>query len=191
MLTKVLPLAAAAGGEDVNPLLPHTAEIIFGFVFLILLAIAFAKVVVPKFEKAYADRTAAIEGGMNEAKQAQAEAKAALEKYNAQLAEARQEAAKIREDAREQGAVIIAEMREQANAEAERIVTHARTQIDAERSQAVASLRGEVGQMATTLAGRIVGESLEDEARQRRTVERFLADLEASESARQAVGTDG
>ena len=189
MMTMVLPLAAAAG-EDVNPLLPHTAEIIFAFVFLVLLAIAFAKVVVPKFEKAYADRTAAIEGGMNEAKAAQAEAKAALDKYNAQLAEARQEAAKIREDAREQGAVIIAEMREQANAEAERIVTHARAQIDAERTQAVASLRSEVGTMATTLAGRIVGESLEDEARQRRTVERFLAELESSESARQAVGTD-
>jgi F-type H+-transporting ATPase subunit b len=190
MLTKLLPLSAAAG-ESPSPLLPHTAEIIFGFVFLVLLAIAFAKVVVPKFEQAYADRTAAIEGGMNEAKKAQAEAKAALDKYNAQLAEARQEAAKIREDAREQGALIIAEMREQANTEAERIVTHARAQIDAERAQAVTSLRSEVGTMATTLAGRIVGESLEDEARQRRTVERFLADLEASESARQAVGTDG
>ncbi|TCO44569.1 F-type H+-transporting ATPase subunit b [Kribbella antiqua] len=189
MLTMVLPLTEA--GEEANPLLPHTAEIIFGFVFLVLLAIAFAKVVVPKFEKAYADRTAAIEGGMNEAKQAQAEAKAALEKYNAQLAEARQEAARIREDAREQGAQIMAEMREKAVVEADRIVAHARTQIDAERAQAVASLRSEVGTMATTLAGRIVGESLEDEARQRRTVERFLADLEASESARQAVGTDG
>jgi F-type H+-transporting ATPase subunit b len=190
MMTMVLPLSAAAGA-DVNPLLPENFEIAFGFVFLILLAIAFAKVVVPKFEKAYADRTAAIEGGMEEAKRAQAEAKAALDKYNAQLSEARQEAAKIREDAREQGALIIAEMREQANTEAERIVTHARAQIDAERAQAVTSLRAEVGTMATTLAGRIVGESLEDEARQRRTVERFLADLEASESARQAVGTDG
>jgi F-type H+-transporting ATPase subunit b len=190
MLLTLLPLTEAAAAETPSPLMPHTAEIIFGFVFLVLLAIAFAKVVVPKFEKAYADRTAAIEGGMNEAKLAQAEAKAALDKYNAQLAEARQEAAKIREDAREQGALIIAEMREQANTEAERIVTHARTQIDAERAQAVTSLRSEVGTMATTLAGRIVGESLEDEARQRRTVERFLADLEASESARQAVGTD-
>jgi F-type H+-transporting ATPase subunit b len=188
MLTLVLPLSEAEGP---SPLMPHTAEIIFGFVFLILLAIAFAKLVVPRFEKAYADRTEAIEGGMNAAKLAQAEAKAALDKYNAQLGEARQEAAKIREDAREQGALIIAEMREQANTEADRIVTHARTQIDAERTQAVASLRREVGTMATTLASRIVGESLEDEARQRRTVERFLADLESSESARQAVGTDG
>jgi hypothetical protein len=32
------------------------------------------------------------------------------------------------------------------------------------------------------LAGRIVGESLEDEVRQRRTVDRFLAELEQQES---------
>jgi F-type H+-transporting ATPase subunit b len=192
MVTKMLPLAAAAQGPD--PLLPHTAEIIFAFVFLILLYLGFRKYVVPRFEKAYAERTRAIEGGLNEAKRTQAEAKAALEKYNKQLSEARQEAAKIREDAREQGALIIAEMREHANEEAERIVTHARTQIDAERTQAVAALRREVGSMATALASRIVGESLEEEARQRRTVERFLAELEsqeaASNQAQQAVGTE-
>src|SRR5688500_11995091 len=144
MLTIVLPLAEAAG-EEPSPLLPHTAEIIFGFVFLILLAIAFAQVVVPKFEKAYADRTQAIEGGMNEAKQAQAEAKAALDKYNAQLAEARQEAAKIREDAREQGALIIAGMREQADTEAERRAAHARTQSDGEGAPARAYARSALG----------------------------------------------
>jgi len=177
MKTLVLPLSEAAG-ETANPLLPHTAEIIFAFVFLILLAIAFAKVVVPKFEKAYADRTAAIEGGMNEAKQAQAEAKAALDKYNAQLAEARQEAAKIREDAREQGAQIVQEAREKAQAEADRIIEHAHTQIEADRKSAMASLRRDVGSLATTLAGRIVGESMDDDARQGRVVERFLADLE-------------
>jgi len=188
MMTMVLPLAAAAG-EDVNPLLPHTAEIIFAFVFLILLAIAFAKVVVPKFEKAYADRTQAIEGGMEDAKQAQAEAKAALEKYNAQLANARQEAAKIREDAREQGAQILAEMRAKAQTEAQRITDAASAQIEAERQQTIVALRSEVGRLATDLAGRVVGESLEDEARQRRTVERFLSELEAAPAADGAAAT--
>ena len=47
-----------------------------------------------------------------------------------------------------------------------------------ERQQAITSLRAEVGSLATTLAGRIVGESLDDEARQSRVIERFLADLE-------------
>ena len=54
----------------------------------------------------------------------------------------------------------------------------AHTQIEADRQQALASLRAEVGGMATTLAGRIVGESLDDDERQGRVVERFLADLE-------------
>ena len=61
-------------------------------------------------------------------------------------------------------------------------------QIEAERQQAVTSLRAEVGALATSLAGRIVGESLDDEARQRRVVERFLADLETQPSVDGAHG---
>jgi F-type H+-transporting ATPase subunit b len=110
--------------------------------------------------------------------QATADAKAAEEKYQNELVEARHEAARIREEAREQGAQIIVEMREQAQAEAGRITSAAHAQIAAERQQVFAQLRAELGALATDLAGRIVGESLEDEARRRRTVERFLGDLE-------------
>jgi F-type H+-transporting ATPase subunit b len=184
MTTLLIPLAE-------SPLALEWPELIASIVFALILTYIIAKVVVPRFEATYAERAEAIQGGMEKAERAQEQAEAALREYQAQLADARAEAGRIREDAKTQGTQILAEMREQANTEAERIVTHARAQIDAERTQAVASLRGEVGTMATTLAGRIVGESLEDEARQRRTVERFLADLEASESARQAVGTDG
>ena len=51
------------------------------------------------------------------------------------------------------------------------------------RRAAQASLRAEIGGLATTLAGRIVGESLQDEARRSRVVDRFLAELEESERA--------
>jgi F-type H+-transporting ATPase subunit b len=145
-----------------------------------LLVLAFQKWVVPNFEKTYAERTTAIEGGLKAAETKQAEADAKLAELDRQLSEARHEAARIREDAREQGASIIAEMREQAQTEATRIVEHGKAQIEAERQQAVASLRTEVGTLATGLAGRIVGESLDDEARQRRVVERFLDELESS-----------
>ncbi|CAN5269478.1 F0F1 ATP synthase subunit B [soil metagenome] len=168
--------------EELNPLVPHLAEIILGLVVFGILFFAIRKFVVPNFEKAYADRAAAIEGGIEEANRAQAEADAALEKYNAQLAEARHEAARIREDAKEQGAHILAESRTQAQAEAERITSTAHAQVEAERAQVLQQLRSEVGSVATQLAGRIVGESLDDDARQRRTVERFIAELE-SESA--------
>jgi F-type H+-transporting ATPase subunit b len=77
-------------------------------------------------------------------------------------------------------------MREQAQVEASRIVEHGKTQIEAERQQAVTSLRAEVGTLATSLAGRIVGESLDDDQRAARVVERFLADLELHNEATDA-----
>ncbi len=175
-------LAAAEEAEELNPLIPHTAEIVIGLVFFAILFLLIWKVVVPMFEKAYAERTAAIEGGIEEAQAAQKEAKAALDKYTEQLAGARSEAAAIREEAKEQGAQIIAELRAQAQAEAERITSTAHTQVEAERAQVLAQLKGEVGSMATQLAGRIVGEALDDDDRQKRTVERFIAELEQSDN---------
>jgi F-type H+-transporting ATPase subunit b len=171
------PIILAAEGEE-NPLVPHLVEIVLALVVFGLLYFAIKKWVVPNFEKTFADRTTAIEGGLKAAETKQAEADARLAELERQLGDARHEAARIREEAREQGAAIVAEMREQAQTEAARIVDHAHTQIEAERQQAVTSLRTEVGSLATSLAGRIVGESLDDDARQSRVVDRFLADLE-------------
>ena len=167
-----------AAEEELNPLLPHLVEIALSLVVFGLLFLALKKWVVPNFEKTFADRTTAIEGGLKAAETKQAEADARLAELEKQLGDARHEAARIREEAREQGATIVTEMREQAQSEAARIVSLAHNQIEAERKQAVASLRAEVGTLATSLAGRIVGESLDDEARQSRVVDRFLAELE-------------
>ena len=179
---QTLILSAAEEGE-LNPLVPHPIEIVLSLVVFGLLFLAVKKFVVPGFEKTFAERTSAIEGGLAAAETKQAEADAKLAELEKQLGDARHEAARIREEAREQGATIVAEMREQAQTEAARIVDHAHTQIEAERQQAVTSLRAEVGALATSLAGRIVGESLDDEARQSRVVERFLADLESQDGA--------
>ena len=178
MQTLIL-LAAEEEEHTLNPLVPHPIEMILSLVVFAILFFAVKKFVVPSFEKTYADRTAAIEGGLQAAETKQAEADAKLAELEKQLADARHEAARIREEAREQGAQIVAELREQAQTEAARIVEHGKAQIEAERQQAVTSLRAEVGLLATSLAGRIVGESLDDEARHSRFVDRFLSELEA------------
>ena len=157
-----------------NPLVPDPVEMIMAIIFVVILTVIIAKFVVPRFEATYAERTAAIQGGMEKAEKAQEEAEAALKQYQAQLAEARSEAAKIREDAKTQGTQIIAELREQAQAESARIRQAAESQLEAERTQVMTQLRSEIGGLATTLAGRIVGESLDDDERARRTVDRFL-----------------
>jgi F-type H+-transporting ATPase subunit b len=161
-----------------NPLVPDLTELIIGAITFGIIFFALWKVLIPRLSKTLEERTDKIEGGLQRAEEAQAEAGATLAKYQEQLAEARHEAARLREEAREQGAQIIAEMREQASAEGRRLIEAAHAQIDADRLQALQSLKTEVGALSVELAGRVVGESLTDEARQRRTVERFLDELE-------------
>ena len=170
----------AAETASTNPLLPSWPEFIIGTILFVIVFGALAKFLLPRATKMLAERTEQIEGGLARSEEAQSEAKALLDQYRQQLDDARRDAARLREEAREQGAQIIAEMREQAQVEAGRIVEHAHTQIEADRKSAAASLRGEVGTLATTLAGRIVGESLDDEARQSRVVDRFLSELEGA-----------
>lgn len=176
-------------GAEKPPLIPYIPELIFGFVMVGIVYVVVSRKVVPNIERAYEERRAAIEGGMKQAEEAQAAAAAALESYEAQLAEARAEANAIREQAREEGASIIADMRNQANAEATRITESAKRQIEAERQQAVVQLRQEVGTMSTALASKIVGESLEDEVRQKGIVDRFLAELESGAVTPEKVGS--
>jgi F-type H+-transporting ATPase subunit b len=170
----------AAEAEKVNPLVPHTAELIVGAVAFILLFLVMRSKVVPMFEKAFTARTEAIQGGMERAEKAQLDAQRALTQYNDQLSKARDEAQTLREEARVQGASIVEELRVKAQEEAARITAAAHASIEAERQQAVTSLRNEVGALAVELASKIVGEALDDQARQSRIVDRFLDDLEKS-----------
>lgn len=172
-------LASDGGAEATsNPLIPDVGEIVITLIGFLILYYIVAKYVVPAFEKIYQDRKEAIEDGLAKAEKAQAEAAAARDEYTQQLESARLEAQKIREEARAEGEAIIADARERATAEAQRISDNAAKAIEAERAAAAVSLRSEVGTLATTLAGKIVGEALNDDERSARVVDRFLADLE-------------
>ena len=169
-----------AAEEKLNPLIPNTAELIVGAIAFTLLFLVLRKFVVPMFEKAYEARTQAIQGGIERAEKAQVEAQRALNQYTEQLSKAQSEAQTLREEARVQGAAIIEDLRAKAQEEAARITATAHASIEAERQQAVTSLRNEVGALAVELASKIVGEALDDQARQSRIVDRFLEDLEKS-----------
>lgn len=174
----VVPMAAQAN----NFLVPNLTFVVELIAFAIILWVL-GKYVVPPVNKAMTERQEKIRKQFEDLEQAQTDAREAEEGFKAQMTEARHEAAKIREEAREQGAAIIADMRKQAQEESDRILKHARAQLDAERQQAVQQLRTEVGAMATQLAERIVGESLTDDERRSRTVERFIASLEEQEAS--------
>ena len=170
---------------NLGPLAPHhPIEIVVGIVLALVITLIMWKAIVPAFEKMYAERADKIEGGMQRAAAAEARAEAALADYTHQLTAARDEAARIREDAKNQSATILAEARDKAVKESSRILDAGRAQLAAERSQLLVELRGEVGGLATDLAGKIVGESLTDDERAQRTIDRFLAELETAGQAR-------
>jgi F-type H+-transporting ATPase subunit b len=174
----VLAAENQVGWPAKAPILPHPAELIIGLIAFGILYWIIATKVMPRFEQVYAERTAAIEGGMKKAEEAQAEAAAALEQYRAQLAEARTEAAQIRDAARAEGQQILEELRVQAQEESARILARGEEQLAANRQAVVNELRGQIGALAVELAGRVVGESLADDARRRGTVDRFLDQLD-------------
>ena len=181
-----LALAAEEGEPTKNPLIPEVYDIIWSIVPFVIILVLFWKIVLPAMRKTLDARAELIEGGIKKAENAQAEADAALEEYKKQLAEARAEAARIREQARIDGTAIITELKEQATVEAARVTASAKAQIEAERQSAIISLRSEVGTLAIDLASGVIGESLSDDKKAAAVVDRFLAELEADEKAKAA-----
>lgn len=167
-----------AAESEVNILRLPLDELIIGTLAFAIVFFALAKFAFPAISKTLEDRADAIEGGLARAENSQAEAVAMLEQYRAQLADARGEAANIRAEAQAEKTAMIESARGEAAAAAASVTERAQAQIEAERSQAMSSLRRDVSELALTLAGKVVGESLTDDARARASVDRFIADLE-------------
>lgn len=173
----------AAEAEKENPLIPPLPELVIGLLAFVIVFGLLAWKLLPNINKVLDERREAIEGGIEKAEAAQTEAQSVLEQYKAQLAEARHEAARLRQEAQEQGAVLIAEMRAEGQRQREEIIAAGHSQIEADRKAAASALRQDVGKLATELAGKLVGESLEDHARQSRVIDRFLDELEEKAEA--------
>lgn len=159
-------------------LLPSAPDLLWGTLSFVIILVLFIWKVLPRLNQLLDERSKAIAGRIDEAKHAREEAERVLKQYQDQLAEARAEAGRIRDQAREDGKRIIAELREQAQAEANRITAQAQAQIEAERQSAVQSLRAEVGSLAIDLASGVIGEHLADDKNATALVDRFLAELD-------------
>lgn len=178
----VLSALLLAAEEQPSILLPAAADLIWGSLSFVILFVFFWKFVLPAAKKLADERAEKIEGGLARAEQAQAEAKAILKQYQEALAEARSEAAAIRNAAQAERASIVEEARNEAVAAATEVSKRAHEQISAEQAQVLSGLQREVGALALDLAGKIVGDVLTDDARARAAVDRFIADLEAAAS---------
>jgi len=160
-----------------NFLVPNGTFVVELVAFLILLGVI-GRFIVPPVERAMRQRRELISRQFAEAREAKERAAEAEAAYHQAMNDARAEATAIRETARAQGQQIIDELRATAQAEADRITTEGRQQLADSRAALVTELRAEMGALGVELAGRIVGESLAEEARRTRIVEEFLSELD-------------
>jgi len=154
---------------QVNP-----EEIVLGIIAFAILCFVLLKIVFPRMERTFTARLDVIEGGIKSAEAARAEAIELLEEYRTQLAAARTEAARIRDEAWADAESVRQDVLAKAREESDRIIAAGQERLAAQREGIIRDLRAEVGDLAVDLAGRIVGEALVDEARSRGTVKRFL-----------------
>ncbi|MFF1798514.1 F0F1 ATP synthase subunit B [Kitasatospora sp. NPDC058263] len=159
---------------ELGPLKPEPGQLIVGLICFLLVVRVLGRRVLPRIERLQADRRDATEGGVERAEALHAEADRVYEAYRNELADARHEAARIRQEAAERGAAAIAAAREDGIRERDRLVAEAHARITVDQALAAVALRQDVGELAVDLAGRIVGESLAAVAAERDTVERFF-----------------
>lgn len=181
-------LASSEGGEtQFSVLAVPIGELIVGTIAFLIVFGVLAKVLLPKISKALDEREKAIEDGLRQAETAREESAKAAEEHESILAEAREEAASIRAAAQAERADIIERARSEAQDAADQVVKSSQEQIHAEANRAKRELRSSVGELATDVAGRIIGESLIDEAKARSVIDNVIAELEsAAETAGKA-----
>jgi len=153
--------------NDPEDLYPHWEELLVGALAFAVLFYFMWKWVLPRVSALLQERRDKIQGDLERAEETRRQAEQELAGYRQQLANARAESNGIIEEARKTAEQLRADIQARAEREAAATVAKAQEEIRAERDRVFQELRGEIGEIAVTLAGRVVGESLDAKAHQR------------------------
>jgi len=156
-----------------SPLLPGKNEIIWGslaFAVLLLLMWKFGVPAVKNMEQAREDR---IRNDLESAESARTEAEAEKAQYLAQIADAKNEAGRLIEEARQAAETLRTDLVARAELEADEIRARAQADIANQTNQAMARLRTDVAALSIDLAGRIVERNLDTDTN-RQLVDSFI-----------------
>jgi F-type H+-transporting ATPase subunit b len=152
-------LAQEAPEKPDNFLIPNGTFIVESIIILVVLFIFF-RFIVPPIKKALQERNELVQKGFEESRAAEEKFRQAEERYQQALAEARTEAARIRDTARAEGQKILDEFRSRTNAEVTDLRQQAAATLAQERDRAMAELEPQVRDLASGLASRVVGEEI-------------------------------
>jgi F-type H+-transporting ATPase subunit b len=159
--------------EAPSPILPPLNEIIWGVISFVAVFLLLWKFGWPGIKAGMNARTERIKNDLDQAESARAEAEGVLADYQAQVADAKGEAARIIEDARQTADAMKRDLQAQAEADIAAQRQKAAADIEAAKAQALADLRGEVATIAIGAAERVVERNLDPETN-KALVESFI-----------------
>lgn len=172
-----VPSLVAAGGTQL--ILPAPAELVWGTVAFALFVVIMWKFAFPRINTVLEERIEAIQGRLEHAQEQVNEAERLRERYESQLADAKNEANRIVSEARENAEALRRDIIEKAEAEAQAIVQRAQTEVRSERDRTVQQLRAEMGRLSVELAEKIVQRELDEEAHEG-LIDRYIETLAGS-----------
>ena len=167
LLAPGIALAASEGEHESGGLISLDKSLIVQFVNFIILLLILQRLLYKPFLAKMAERTQAIQKSLDEAQAARAEAARQQEENETRLRAAYSEAAAIRAQALKDAADEQKRLVDAARAESQRLVETAKAQMDADVRRARDELRGEVADLATAVAEKLVRRSLRDEDHRR------------------------
>ena len=162
--------------EAPSPILPEMNEIIWGGISFLLLLLLMWKFALPAVKEGMNNRTERIRHDLDEAETAKTEAVEVLDGYNAQLADAKGEAARIIEEARQSADALKKDQETRLQTELAEARARAAADIEAAKAQATADLRGELAQLAVGAASAVVNKNL-DPAAQTQLIEDYISSV--------------
>jgi F-type H+-transporting ATPase subunit b len=162
-----------------SPIKPANNEIIWGSIaFLVLLGLMW-KFALPQVQNMMEAREQRIRGDLERAEAAKTESEQVLEQYRAQLAEARTEASRILEEARQAADQMRRDLIARAEADAAEVRARAQQDIELATQRAQRELQDRVANLAIDLAEVIVKHNLDRDAQQA-LIENYINQVGAS-----------
>ena len=158
---------AQAATSDKQNLYPHAAELVVGAAAFAIVFFFIWKWALPRINALLEERREKIQGELERAENTRVEADGVLADYREQLAAARDESNRIIEEGRRTADQIRRSIQASAEQEAQATVIRAQEEIRAERDRVFQELRTQVGEIAVTLAGRVVAKELDPAAHTR------------------------
>ena len=173
-MTLALILAQAAGGKkSSNPILPAANELVWGSLSFVILLVVLYKVGYPAVKKGMDARAERIRASIADADKAKDDAQRILDEYRGQLADAKSEAARIIEEARQAADKIRQDLHKKAETEVAEIKQRAQEDIAAQVERAMGDLRARVADMTIELTEKVVQRNLDRETNLA-LIERFI-----------------